>query len=340
MQNADTLPVSRAADLPPSTTAHAWLVRDLWSEQAVGIIGGAPKACKTWLALDLAVSVAAGSDALGFFPASQGPVLLYGAEDPPHCLLDRLKAICHARHLALDNMPLWLITAPSLSLDSPKDLGRLKATLSQLRPRLLVLDPLVRLHRGDENSAGDMAVLLGSLRNLQRQFHLAIILVHHLRKNATSTLGGRALRGSGDLHAWGDSNLYLSRNGGRIRLVVEQRAAASAGPFSMQLDCLPSPHLELVQEEAAEESMASSLELADRILAALDAGPKSRDMLRDILHVRNASLGRGLAGLMSQGVVVRQENLFALKNGQIPIPVPTTTHAPERERESLVVKRA
>jgi hypothetical protein len=29
-------------------------VRSLWSEQAVGFIGGAPKSCKTWLGLDMA----------------------------------------------------------------------------------------------------------------------------------------------------------------------------------------------------------------------------------------------------------------------------------------------
>jgi RecA-family ATPase len=93
---------------------------------------------------------------------------------------------------------------------------------------MLLLDPFVRLHRSDENSAADMAALLGELRDLQRRHRLAIILVHHLRKNASPTLGGQALRGSGDLHAWGDSNLYLRRRDDRLSLCVEARRSSGA----------------------------------------------------------------------------------------------------------------
>jgi len=38
-------------------------VSRLWSEEAVGMIGGEPKSCKSFLALYLAVSVAAGTPA-------------------------------------------------------------------------------------------------------------------------------------------------------------------------------------------------------------------------------------------------------------------------------------
>ena len=41
----------------------AWLVETLWAEEGVGIVGGAPKCCKSWLALDLALSVASGTPA-------------------------------------------------------------------------------------------------------------------------------------------------------------------------------------------------------------------------------------------------------------------------------------
>ena len=80
----EPLPVVSASQLPVDDERPAWLVQDLWTEQAVGIVGGAPKCCKTWLALDLAVSVASGTPALGRFPVSgSGPVLLFAAEDAP-----------------------------------------------------------------------------------------------------------------------------------------------------------------------------------------------------------------------------------------------------------------
>ena len=54
----ETLPTARVAALDDTDVDERWLVRSVWSEQAVGFIGGAPKRGKSWLGLDLAVSVA------------------------------------------------------------------------------------------------------------------------------------------------------------------------------------------------------------------------------------------------------------------------------------------
>jgi len=55
-------------------------------------------------------------------------------------------------------------------------------TVAEPRPKLLVLDPFVRLHRIDENISGKVAPLLACLRELRRRFHIAVVLVHHARK--------------------------------------------------------------------------------------------------------------------------------------------------------------
>ena len=55
------------------------------------------------------------------------------------------------------------------------------------QPRLLILDPLIRLHRLDENGASQIAALLSYLRRLQRAFRVAILVVHHARKDANTT---------------------------------------------------------------------------------------------------------------------------------------------------------
>ena len=61
------LPVTPAHRLAERAAEQRWLVSSLWSEEAVGIIGGEPKCCKSFLALDLAVSVAAGTPCLRRF---------------------------------------------------------------------------------------------------------------------------------------------------------------------------------------------------------------------------------------------------------------------------------
>jgi RecA-family ATPase len=147
----EALPVVPAAEVPPEPERSGWLVEGLWSREAVGLIGGAPKCGKTWLALDLAVSVASGTPALGRFSVREpGPVLFYGAEDAPPQLRERLLALAASRDLPLDALALGLILCEGLRLDTEPDLARLAATLERHRPRLLILDPLVRLHRIDE----------------------------------------------------------------------------------------------------------------------------------------------------------------------------------------------
>ena len=75
-------PVVRAADLEEADAAHRWLIDPLWAHAGVGIIGGAPKSYKSWLALDVAVSVASGTPCLDTFRVPEpGGALVYMAED-------------------------------------------------------------------------------------------------------------------------------------------------------------------------------------------------------------------------------------------------------------------
>ena len=136
-------------------------------------------------------------------------------------------------------------------------LKRPMTTVRRLRPRLLVLDPLVRLHGIDENHAGDVAELLGYLRSLQRQLCLAVLLVHHTRKNAADGVAaGQGLRGSGDIHAFGDSNLYLQRTKEHLILSSEHRAAPAAVPVHLELVATDAEttHLEVIAIPGARPS--------------------------------------------------------------------------------------
>jgi hypothetical protein len=235
MRAVSRFPLRRAAELDVDPQPERWLIESLWADEAVGIVGGEPKCCKSFLALDLAVSVASGAPCLRQFQTRQrGPVLLFAAEDPLHVVRRRLQAIALAAEVDFDTLDIHVITAPSLRLDIEEDRRRLRATVEALKPKLLVLDPFVRLHRADENVVADVAPLLGYLRQLQRSFHTAVLLVHHARKGAGGTRAGQALRGSSEMHAWGDSLLYLRRcRGDLLRLSVEHRAAASIDDLSL-----------------------------------------------------------------------------------------------------------
>lgn len=315
-----TLPVQRASQIPPNSAGlTSWLVEDLWCDQAVGILGGEPKCCKSFLALDLAVSVASGAPCLRQFPVVRtGPVLIFPAEDALAVVRQRLDGICAAAGVAFESLAVDVITVPTLRLDLPADRARLEHTVAERRPRLLVLDPLIRLHRIDENDASQVAPLLSFLRELQRKYQVAVIVVHHARKDAHATRPGQALRGSSELHGWGDSNLYLRRQKDRLTLTTEHRAAPSRDPFAIQLTQAGSA-LALAVLGATSPTPSpppsSPTTPADRVrdaLASLDH-PVAVQELRKLCSMRTATLCESLAELTRAGLVVRESGGYQLK---------------------------
>lgn len=308
------LPVEQAYRLADRPEAQRWLVTGLWSEQAVGIVGGEPKCCKSFLALDLAVAVASGSACLRRFPVARpGRVLLYAAEDALHVVRRRLQGICAAAACELKELDVHVITAASLRLDQAADRERLEHTIAQLKPRLLVLDPFVRLHRIDENASGEVAPLLAYLRTLQRQHQLAVLLVHHARKSAGRMRAGQALRGSSEFHAWGDSNLYLRRCAGELTLTVEHRAAPSPPTIALELaqrgEALA---LEIVQSIPA--PLTAPMSIDERIIAAITEAqrPLAIRELRALCRLRNATLYERLTVLTDAGQIVRTPKGYRL----------------------------
>jgi hypothetical protein len=309
------LPVIRAGDLPVCPPEHRWLIEDLWADEAVGIVGGEPKCGKSFLALDMIVAVAAGVPCLRRFPpARRGPVLLYAAEDALHLVRTRLEGICRAARVTLADLPIHVITAPTLRLDVADDRQQLQATIAAIRPILLVLDPFVRLHRIDENASSEVAPVLAYLRELQRRFALAVVVVHHARKGAHALRAGQALRGSSEFHAWGDSNLYLRRIEDRLLLTIEHRAAPSqtglplawaASDDTLALHILDAP-------PAVPSSAPSPQETLEQVLAHVDR-PLTLAELRHACRLRTARVCQALAALTAQGRVRKTAAGYELK---------------------------
>ena len=308
------LPVEPAWRLAERAEEHRWLVTGLWAEQAVGIVGGEPKCCKSFLALDLAVAVASGTPCLRRFSVSRaGRVLLFAAEDALHIVRRRLEGIAAAAGVALADLDIQVITSPILRLDLDADRRNLAETVARLQPRLLILDPFVRLHRIDENASGEVAPLLAYLRELQRRHGTAVLVVHHARKGGGGVRAGQALRGSSEFHAWGDSNLYLRRDGEDLSLSVEHRAAPSPKPLSIELaqrgDALA---LEVADRREPVAPAPSSFD--DRIMGLLAEAdqPLPFAELRSQAKVRAATLLERIGALCAAGRVVKIDGGYRL----------------------------
>jgi RecA-family ATPase len=144
------------------------------------ILAGAPKRGKSWLALKLALDVAAGNPFLGL-PTTQGDVLYLDLESRQYRIQERVgkliagkaPAALQACHMAdrldedlLEQLRLWCEQAP--------------------HPVLIIIDTLGRVKGGarrGENSYESDTRILGELQSFALQHSLAVVCVHHLRKS-------------------------------------------------------------------------------------------------------------------------------------------------------------
>lgn len=301
-------PVRHVAQVEERPEEEAWLVEYLWGRRAVGFVAAPPKMGKTFLGCELAVAVATGAPALGRFAVpSPGPVVFYGAEDDQPSLRARFEGIARTRGVALADAPIFLLDVNQIRLDRPDDVARLRATIAEHRPALVVLDPFVRIAKIDENSAAEVSSVLGDLRAIQRELGTAILLAHHMRKSPSGHKGYQ-LRGSGDFAAWHDSALYLSGSPDDLGLHVEHRGAPAPEPLRLRLVTGQSPHLEIT-DAPSPRALTADDPIQSAILErlAIASRPTSTTELRDVLRTRKQTVTNALGALERAGRVVRRD---------------------------------
>jgi hypothetical protein len=295
--------IADLAGLPP-VSSERWLVEDLWMERAAAVLGGPPKSGKTWLAVDLALSVASGTAVLDRYSVPRpGPVLFFAAEDSPEHFKERFEGIATRRGVRLNSLDVFFLDVPRLRLEEEEDQQRLLSTVAAIRPRLLVIDPFVRAHGVDENSASEVSRLLAFLRSLEREQELAILIIHHTRKaGASSTHPGQGLRGSSDIQAWADVLFYLERTQEGLRLVMESRSSRPPAPIALKLLVEPEPHLEIVAEP---ERAPGEDSFGEEVLWCLRTaeGPLRLEEIRTRLATRKQRVVDALRQLTASGQV-------------------------------------
>lgn len=233
-----------------------WLVRDVLTAGAVGFIAGQPKSFKSWVALDLALSVASGQSFLGHFPIENpGPVLYVQEEDSGPMVKRRLNKIWPGKlgdklKLGPDGTIEWLPAQENkelppingyigngFTISDPGWQVWLDETLvagNDGEPyRLLVFDPLMMMAgEVEENRAQQMTeYVFKPLKQLARKHAVAIQVVHHMKKGdpRTPARGGQLLLGSVANHAWAEDSMYF-RIGKGGSIVCEQESKQAPVP--------------------------------------------------------------------------------------------------------------
>ena len=63
-------------------------------------------------------------------------------------------------------------------------MARLETLIEEIRPVMLVVDPLAELHNCEENDNTALRSVIAKFRELAVRFEMAVVILHHTRKGA------------------------------------------------------------------------------------------------------------------------------------------------------------
>lgn len=208
----------------------------------VTVLGSPGGVGKSSLAIGMAISIATGRELLGekLFGSALSAILI-NAEDSTTEIQRRILAASLAHQVQEDELGRLYVAganhpavqALSLLRTNPKNVSELdaagltalEALLDELRPDLLVLDPLVALcSNGNINDNSSMSLVIRALKRLAIKFDCAILIVHHTRK------GGEA--GSAEAISGAASIVNLSRRAVMPVTLTEKEALKLSIPVA------------------------------------------------------------------------------------------------------------
>ncbi|MCA0344134.1 MAG: AAA family ATPase [Proteobacteria bacterium] len=187
----------------------------------VTILAGDGGTGKSLLAMQLSIAVAGGTTWLDA-AVDHGPVVYFSAEDDEDETHIRIKEITGMDGPTIDrlhNLHIAVMAGQDavLAAEQPKApimcrtavMDQLEAAVSQILPKLLVLDNLADIFAGNENAKTLARQFIGMLRGLAIRHDIAIVLLVHPSQSGMSSGTGT----SGSL-GWGNSvrsRLYFYR---------------------------------------------------------------------------------------------------------------------------------
>lgn len=181
-----TAPAKRSKFYPLDETEQdaqedpEWLIRDLIQQEGLAMMIGESKSLKTFLAVDVGLSISCGVETLGSAPFVSG-IVFYAAAEGARGLKRRRSAWKAARQV--DAAPQFYVTAPPLIAipEEVREFGDQLAARAAGRPiRLIVIDTMSKAMGGlNENDVKDANRLILFCESLRDAFHCAVLVLHH-----------------------------------------------------------------------------------------------------------------------------------------------------------------
>lgn len=304
-------------NLPPPK----WLVKNMFQQGSFNVIYGQPASGKTFVALDIGLSVATGTPFLDH-AITQGSVIYLAGEG--HSGLNSRVSAWEVEHGMQVETISFIGDCPNFQ--DRAEIAQLIKQLEPYQPTLIIVDTLARhMVGGDENSAKDMGQVIQAADALRQAFDCAVLVIHHTGKKENSERGSSALRGAADTMIE-----VKSTCSGMTLTCTKQKDAPEFPPIHLQMQSIildnDDPNQErqtsCVIRRSSPRSFAKSLSKNQQsIFNALKEGPASGlgySDLQTTSAVPAGSLNRELKALQDLGLVIHDKSagLYSLSNQQ------------------------
>jgi len=307
-----------AARKPPE-----WIVDQILPEGAFSVLYGPSGSYKTFLALDMALSVACGVEWRGV--AVRPMPVAYVAGEGVGGLYKRILPWMVAR--SQGRTPAFHILDHSVQMTEAEHLDALVAGVEDLavKPGLIILDTLARnFGSGDENSTQDMNRFVAAVDTLRKATGAHVMAIHHTGKEAS-----KGARGSSVLRAAVDTEIEIDRTEGTNCVTLSLTKQKDAEEIQPML-------FEMVKAEAVDpvsgevlasvvpsirEANSTPRTLTPNALAILDAlgsGGKTYKQLEEKTSIPGGTIKRIMQDL------ARERHVYASETGQTKIWYPFT----------------
>lgn len=218
---------------------YRWRVQDLIQDKKIIIVGGPSAVYKSWMTLDLGISVALGMPFLDNFPVEKGNVLFIDRENSIPELQNRVEMICSGKKLPEDiNVNMYFISEQSLQLDDSTSRVYFEQIINDYNIKLVIIDTYRRVVTFQENDANAVSIFFTeALKPICERTGCSFILIHHHKKGPEETDPKNMLRGSSDLVNFVDGIIQISRKGPELTVTQSKnRSGAEIEPFQIRID--------------------------------------------------------------------------------------------------------
>jgi len=187
-------------------------------DQTMLVIVGPPKAKKTFLAQNIALAITSGKSFANFEISEPKKVLYFLAEGGYYPNRTRLKRMgTDFIEKYMENFMLSLFSYLPINHDDAFDM--MYSLIKNSGADVVFIDPLIRFHDVDENSASQISAVFGRIRELIHKLKISVVLVHH-----TGKVESRGGRGSSALVGEYDSCITIHKGSANaIKLSYDTR---------------------------------------------------------------------------------------------------------------------